>query len=293
VQTTEQLVNVGAANKPDLLQARIETRQERVSLENARIQFESAWRQLLVLVGVPERAVARLEGDLEASVVLPDFDATLAHLLEASPAIQVAAAEITRSQIGLKRELVEPIPNIQLRLANGYDFETNRDVTSVQVGVRLPVFDKNQGNIHAARAQVAYAEAELCRVRLSLRQRLAEAYARYRTARTIVQTYRKDNLPDAKQAYELYLDSFRKRRAAWPQVLVAQRTYFQISVGYTEALADMRCAEVVILGLLLVDGLNEPPNAPGGGERRSEGALFEPISGHSGRGLENYAGGHD
>jgi cobalt-zinc-cadmium efflux system outer membrane protein len=56
----------------------------------------------------------------------------------------------------------------------------------------------------------------------------------------------------------LYLDSFRKRRAAWPQVLVAQRTYFQASVEYIEALEELRRAEVAILGLLLVDGTDEP-----------------------------------
>jgi cobalt-zinc-cadmium efflux system outer membrane protein len=267
VQTTEQLLNVGAANKPDLLQARIEARQERVALENARTQYDAAWQQLIALVGVPELAISRLDGDLEGVAALPDFDATLAHLLDASPEIQAAVAELARSRIGLKREKVEPIPNLQMRVANGYDFETRRDVTSVQVGVRLPVFDKNQGNIHTARAQVAYAEAELCRVQLSLRQRLARAYARYRTAGTTVESYRKESLPEAKEAYELYLDSFRKRRAAWPQVLVAQRTYFQMSVEYSEALADLRCAEVAILGLLLVDGLNEPPNVPSGGER--------------------------
>jgi cobalt-zinc-cadmium efflux system outer membrane protein len=295
VQTTEELLNVGAANKPDLLQARIEARQERVALENARTLYEAAWRQLAALVGMPELAASRLEGDLEAAVPMPDFDGALAHLLGASPEMHVALAEIARAQIGLKREQVEPIPNVQMRVANGYDFETNRDVTSVQVGVRLPIFDKNQGNIRTARSQVAYAQAEFCRVQLALQQRLARAYARYRTAAAIVQTYRKDNLPEAREAYELYLDSFRKRRAAWPQVLVAQRTYFQISVEYTEALADMRSAEVAILGLLLVDGLNEPPSAPGAGELGrpagpQENELLEPLSGRSGRGL---AGGRD
>src|SRR5262245_9978771 len=41
VTTTEELVNVGAANRADLLQARIEARQERVALENARADRKS------------------------------------------------------------------------------------------------------------------------------------------------------------------------------------------------------------------------------------------------------------
>jgi cobalt-zinc-cadmium efflux system outer membrane protein len=296
VTTTEELVNVGAANKSDLLQARIEARQERVALENARTLYLAAWQQLTAFVGNPCLPVARLQGNLEAVAVVPDCDTTLAHLLEASPELQVARAQVTRNQLALKREQVEPIPNVQVQVSNGYDFETRNNVTSVQVGVRLPLWDKNQGNIGAARAQFAYAQAELGRVELSLRQRLARAYARYRTARAVVDSYRQHNLPEAKEAYELYLDSFRKRRAAWPQVLVAQRTYFQISVDYVQALEQLRRAEVAILGLLLVDGLDEPPGPPSEGrvpsrEQQSPGGdLPDPLSPRQGRGLENRAG---
>jgi cobalt-zinc-cadmium efflux system outer membrane protein len=120
-------------------------------------------------------------------------------------------------------------------------------VTSVQVGVRLPLFDKNQGNIQAAHAQLAHAQAEVARVELSLRQRLASAYASYRTALALVQSYHKDNLPEAKEAYELYLDSFRRRRAAYPQVLIAQRNYFQINVDYVQALEQLRRLVVMVM----------------------------------------------
>jgi cobalt-zinc-cadmium efflux system outer membrane protein len=298
VTTTEELKNVGAANEPDLLQARIEARQERVALANARALNQSAWEQLAAFVGDPHLPLGRLQGNLEAAAVVPDFDTTLAHLLEASPEIQVARAEIVRNQFALKREQVEPIPNVQLRVSTGYDFE--RDVrgvsTTVNVGVRLPLFDKNQGNIQSAQAQLGYAQADLHRVELSLRQRLSRQYARYRTARSVVESYRKDNLPDARRAYELYLDSFRRRRAAWPQVLVAQRTYFQISVDYVEALDEMRRAEVAILGLLLVDGLDEPPGLSGEGRVRSReqqggpADLPDPINPRQGRGLENRTG---
>lgn len=289
VKTTDELVNVGAANRADLLQARIEARQERVALEKANALSEAAWKQLAAFVGQPDLTAGRLQGDLEAPGAAPDFDAALAHLLEASPEVQIARAEVARGQFALKREQVEPIPNVQVRVANGYDFDTRKDTTSVTIGVRLPVCDKNQGNIRAARAELTRARAEVARVELSLRQRLARQHARYRTALATVEAYRKHNLPEAKEAYELYLDSFRKRRAAWPQVLVAQRTYFQISVDYIEALDEMRRAEVAILGLLLVDGLDEPPGprGEGGGRREQESDLPDPINPRSGRGPEN------
>jgi cobalt-zinc-cadmium efflux system outer membrane protein len=298
VTTTEELVNVGAANKPDLLQAEIEAQQEKVALENARALFQAAWEQLAALVGEPCLPLTRLQGDLEAIEPLPDLRATLDHLLAASPEVLVARAEIARGQLALRREQVEPIPNVQVRVSSGYDFEEDgrKVVTTVNLGVRLPIFDKNQGNIRAAQGELTRAQAELGRVELSLRQRLSRQYARYRTALAVVESYRKTNLPKAREAYELYLDSFRKRRAAWPQVLVAQRTYFQISVDYVEALDERRRAEVAIRGLLLVDGLDEPPGPGGEGSRQKTGQggreadLPDPISPRQGRSLENRAG---
>jgi cobalt-zinc-cadmium efflux system outer membrane protein len=298
VRTTEELMNVGAANRPDLLQARIEARQARVGLENARTLYLAAWQQLAAFVGRPDLPAVRLQGDLEHGCDVPDWDTTLAHLLEASPEVHIARAEVARNQFGLKREQVEPIPNVQLRVSSGYDFEADaRTVTTtVNVGLRLPLFDKNQGNIRAAHAQLARAQAEVSRVELSLRQRLAKEYARYRTARAVVESYRKENLPEAREAYELYLDSYRKRRAAYPQVLIAQRNYFQISVDYVQALDDMRRSEVAILGLLLVDGLEEPPGPPSEGRVPAQqggagGNLPDPISLRGGRSPGSQVGG--
>ena len=70
---------------------------------------------------------------------------------------------------------------------------------------------------------------------------------------------------------------------------MAQRTYFQISVDYVQALEDLRRAEVAILGLLLVDGADEPPASGEAAPRRprEEGDLADPISPRGNRGVEH------
>ena len=73
-----------------------------------------------------------------------------------------------------------------------------------------------------------------------------------------VETLRTKTLPTAQKAYELYVENFKKRRAAYPQVLVAQRTVYQLNEDYNRALLDFRRAEVEVRGLLLVDGLTPP-----------------------------------
>jgi cobalt-zinc-cadmium efflux system outer membrane protein len=259
LKTTRQLVNTGAANRPDLLQAEVEARRARLDLKTAENRLVGQRAQLAAVVGQPHLPPAPLAGRLEVEGPPPEWDRTLCDLLEASPELQLARAEVVRDQIMLQREQAEPVPNIRLQAATGYNFETRNTVADVQVGLRIPLFDRNQGTIRQAKAELARAHAEVARVELSLRKRFADAATRYRTARAIAEEYRKEILPKAREAYELLLKSFRDRRAAWPQVLVAERTWFQLSVEYLESLHELRKADVEVRGLLLVDGLTEPP----------------------------------
>ena len=98
----------------------------------------------------------------------------------------------------------------------------------------------------------------MTRVELDLRRRYAEAFSRYEIAKSEVDVWRDDTLPTAQKVYDLYLKNFKDRRAAWPQVLVAQRTVFQLNEDYTRSLAELRRAEVEIRGLLLTGGLTAP-----------------------------------
>jgi outer membrane protein, heavy metal efflux system len=264
-RTTEELVNVGQANRSDLLQAQIEVQRARVELRNAQQRYQGNWAQLAVVVGRPDLPLAPLAGQLDALGPVPAWDQTLCDLLTASPELQLAQAEVARDQITVRREHVEPISNVNVRVAGGYNSESRDTVADISLGLRLPVFDQNQGTIRQAQADLTRAHANIARVELSLRRRFADAMTRYETARVSVDDYRNDTLPKAKEAYELLLQSFRARRAAWPQVLVAARTHAEFQVDYLEALHDLRQAETEIKGLLLTGGLTEPsgPNPQG------------------------------
>ena len=257
--TTEQLVNVGQANRPDLLQAQIEVQRARVQLRNAQQHYQGQLAQLAAVAGRPDLCAVSLAGRLDVEGPAPDWDKTLCDLLAASPEMQLAHAEVSRDQITVERERVEPVPNVAAQVATGYNYETRNSVANVSIGLNIPLFDRNQGTIQQAQADLARAEANVARVELSLRRRFADAATRYSTARVSVDDYRQATLPKAKEAYELLQANFQDRRAAWPQVLVANRNYVEFIVDYLESLRELRRAEVEIKGLLLVDGLEEPP----------------------------------
>jgi cobalt-zinc-cadmium efflux system outer membrane protein len=262
VRTTEELVNVGQANEPDLLQARVEARRARVALRNAENRYRGSWENLVSLVGAPELRPTPLDDrPLEAESAPLDFDATMANLMQASPEIQAALAEIRRSQVMVRRERVEPIPNVTVQAIVGHNYEFNITTAGVQLSLPLPIFNRNQGTVREAQADLFRDHAEHERVALSLRQRLADTATRYNDALQSVEDFRSETLPLARRAFEVQSANFRARRAAYPQVLVAQRTLVELNQEYVQSLLELRRAEVEISGMLLVDGLS-PPSTP-------------------------------
>jgi cobalt-zinc-cadmium efflux system outer membrane protein len=133
--------------------------------------------------------------------------------------------------------------------------------------LRLPIFDKNQGTILQAQAELQRAQAEVARLELRLRREFAEAFADYESSRLLAETYRREALPRAEESLHLYLESFKDRRAAWPQVLDAQRDYYELSEEYWDRILGARRAQARIASFFLTDGLSQPPEPTPEGHR--------------------------
>jgi outer membrane protein TolC len=124
--------------------------------------------------------------------------------------------------------------------------------------MEVPLWDKNQGTIRQARADLARQHAEIRRLELLLRQELGSVYEHYLTALQHVENYEAVILPEARRAYEVRLDSYEDDRIQWRDVLLAQSNYFGLRGQYIEHLITLRENEVLILGFLLHGGLAAP-----------------------------------
>ena len=269
VETTEQLFNVGQADQPDVLQAQVEADEADLAIVSAEQEQQRAWRVLAAVVGKADLPLARLNGSLEE---LPqvDPDQTLQTILRDSPAVKIAQLGITRSDAQLARAHRENVPDLSIRA--GY-LNNREQLGSVppkavgsegfaEVGVNLRLFNRNQGNIEIAKADQDRANSELQRVSLVLQQLAAPILQSYTSSRAIADRYKTRTLPNARKAYELYLNKYHEGAAAYPQVLIAQRTLFQLEANYIGTLENVWINAATLQGLLLTDGLDLPA-APG------------------------------
>lgn len=204
----------------------------------------------------------RLEGNLEDHAPTLEDEQVMSRLLRESPEIVMARTGVERARASLQRTRAQRIPDILLKGGFGYNLQADESQGFLQVGVPLPLFDRNQGNIAAARAELDRAEQEVRLLELSLRARMASLLLAYRNSTQKVERYRKEILPRAKDSYELYLASFRQMAASYPQVLIAQRTLFQVRSEYVNALVDLWQTVVRIQGMLLTERLAASVGTP-------------------------------
>lgn len=266
VKISGELANVGAADQPDLLAAEVEAQRIQLDLADALNRQERTWRQLGAVVNDPSLRPAPLAGDLETAPRL-NVDQALEAIYTDSPELRAAGIDVNRAELSLSRAKKEVIPDLLLSGGVRYNREllevTNGGIRRpvgpegfFDIGIQIPIFNRNQGNVAAARAGVDRAKLEVDRTKLALRSRLAEVYREYRTALMRADQYRQEVLPKAQKAYELYLNNFRQMAAAYPQALIAQRNLFQLQDAYVDALTTVWQRSVDIQGLLLSGGVD-------------------------------------
>ena len=157
---------------------------------------------------------------------------------------------------------------MQLVLQKDYTMHPNNFTQNVQIGVPVPIFDRNQGEIRPAEAALARAELEGTRVSNELASRLAAAFERYENSRKLLDYYKNHILPDQVMAfrglyqqYELQTD-----KVGFSALLQGQQNLGQTVTAYTAILGDLWNSVVEVASLaqsedLFASGQTETPPA--------------------------------
>lgn len=263
VRASEELLAAEQVSEADALQARLQESQTEIALRNARFQASAAWKRLGDVVGRPDLPVRPLVGNLEDDVPDLDWDAARRQLLDHSPLLHAARARVMAAQAQARRERAQPIPNLQLTGGLGRTFSAPEYMMyTLQLGITLPVFDRNLGNIAAAESELRAAQAEVRRIELALRDGLARAFRRYLSTRNQARTYRDTILMMAERNLSLALERYEEGEFDFLRVLTARHDLFEAKINYITALVDLRIAAIEIQGLLLTGGLDPVDSSP-------------------------------
>ena len=183
-------------------------------------------------------------------------------VVQANARPRAAEAQVAQAQWALERAVVEPIPNINL--LGGYQRQVGpaQEQGLMQVMMEVPLFDRNQGNIRSARAEIASSRADLRSIELDLATQTAQVVASYRTAQRLVEWYEQYILPKARETVQLTQQLYARGEVTFLSLLQAQRILTETELAFVEAQADRWNSAVTIASLLQLESFPPPPDSP-------------------------------
>jgi outer membrane protein, heavy metal efflux system len=264
VETAHQLANVGQADAPDVLQSEVEAEQAKVEFVRAQRQFLQDFRTLAAVANNPDLPVSPLQGDLEHPPAI-DPEQQVANIVASSPTVKRAQQEVAVAEARWKAARRESVPDLQLRAGEWWSGEITEGtqraagpMSFATAGVNLPLWNRNQGNIEAAKAELERAKQDATRTQLYLKQQSEPLAQQYLASRFEADRYRTELIPRARRAYDLYLMKYQQMAMAYPQVLVSQRTLFQLQIDYLRALSTVWTDGAALQNYTLSGGLEAP-----------------------------------
>lgn len=268
-ETQQRLMNAGQADETEMLDAEVESQRMRMAARMQENTLREEWRSLAAVTGQPEMPLAAVAGNLERDWPELNEEEAVAVIATDSPALRIANGEALRARAVLASARREPIPDLTVRGGLNYNNELLGGIphatgweTTAGLSVQIPIFNRNQGNIAAARAEIDRADQEKQRVALTLRERAATVVDQYANARLMAVEYRDEMLPRAKKAYGLMVEKYGLMLASYPRVLDAQRKLYEMQAQYIMVLEGVWTNGIALQGFLLTDGL-EAPARPG------------------------------
>jgi len=225
-----------------LARARLELTQSRRRLETARSQLAASW-------GAEQPEFESATGDLAQIRPLPAL-ATVSAWLERNPDVARWSAEIAQRQARLKLEKARVWPDVTIS-GGVRRFEESDDHAFVaSLSFPLPFWNRNQGNIRAARAALEQARADARVARLRARQTLVTAFNALRAAHATATALQNEVVPNARRAFTATEEAYREGKFRLMDVLDTQRTLFATQIQLNDALAEYHRRRAEVEGLL-------------------------------------------
>lgn len=262
--TINEMINLGEANLADGHQANVMLEHQKLKVAEAENDLNCTWQELTTSVGV-DLPLRPLTGDLDGDAQDMGWEPTLKRLIQNSPEMAQAKEKLRSDEITLKREKRQWIPNVVLSGGAGYDPLDKGFASKANVNMGVPLFDRNQGTVQQAQADLSRQHAQVQLTELQLRRTLAHQYRNYVTAVQHVHAYKNVILPESEKRYIALLNGYRNTRTDWPTVLEAQKDFFDHRLAFINDLVEWREAETSINGFVLSGALVAPPgvNPPG------------------------------
>ena len=273
----------------------LEERRAQVSLSNGEIALEQARRELgaarvrlAATWGSKEPRFDRAQGDLGSGVVRPPPLPALLALGAQNPDVARWDTEIAQREANLAVEQSRNVPDVTVNVgmrnygpgrgsvdsttAGGAALSTGGAASGGGfglvggIGVPLPVFGLNRGNVSAAQAQLEKGRIQKQVAEVQVVSSIRQAYERLSAAYAAAGALQRSVLPAAQTAYDGIGTGYRQGKFSLLEVLDARRALFDARVRLVDAQAAYHAA-LADAERLIGQSLSDVTHSASGGAR--------------------------
>lgn len=249
LDTVDKRIKAGAISPIERDKQRVETVTARMALERARRNLTAARQRLAATWGSTAPQFEAAAGALAQVQPLPSPQA-LADLVAQNPDIARWTTEMAQRRAAVALARAQGVPDLTAGVGVRHFNESADTALVFEFSLPLPIFDRNQGEVRAARLNVAKAIQEQRAAEVTVKTALAAAYQELAAAHTAAAALRDEALPAAQRAFDATREGFQRGHFDFLAVLDAQRTLIDTRSRYVEALAAYHSAVVDVEGLI-------------------------------------------
>jgi cobalt-zinc-cadmium efflux system outer membrane protein len=245
VRTTENLVRAGAVAPVELSLARVELAHAEAERSRAERELESARTALVTAWGGGHVDFSRLAGRLTIPEPIPALD-DLRATEEDSPRVAERRAVLERERAAVALEQSERFPDVTVRLGGRYFESGDAGAFVAELSVPLPLIDRNQGNVAAARHRLARAEAAHRATEVGVRGEVLRAYQALVGAAERCEQLDRTVIPAAQAALANARSAYESGQLRHRDFVEVRRSLFDLRADRLAAQADYHLAAVEI-----------------------------------------------
>lgn len=230
-------VEGGEAPEIDQIKAKVEALKAGRAAQAQRRKMAAARASLDALCGGQLPPDYRIEGDLAGEANSVELSKAM-EISSRHPKLLELSAEITRQNAVIAREKAAWHPDLKPGIFG--DRESDADTFGVTLGIELPIFNRNQGGIAGAKAELQRLEAELAGSQIEVRKQIEEAWQAHESAREQIAAYGTGLREGAAEALKIDTFLYEQGETNFLQLLDARRTAQETEAEYLQAIFDAR-----------------------------------------------------
>lgn len=230
-------LEAGDAIPDEVARTEMDLARVKVELSRAMAMRDQSILALAAAMGEPTLSLVSLNGSLETAFEIPSLESLMTKL-SGHPVIAAGNSNMLAKDARIKLAEADRIPDVKVELLYRRIESEKRNAIDLGFSIPLPLFDRNRGRIQEAKAEQAYARADMQQQQNDLAALLRSAYADLKAALAINAAIKSEVLPRSESILKTAEARYAAGDISLNEILPLRRDAAAVRLTHLESLRE-------------------------------------------------------